>query len=75
MGNMNLYAPQKVYFQLNPSDRLIFSTDGFHDTISKRELRDISTVNSSFEQFNKQLVIEIENRVLKDNTTFITVEI
>jgi protein phosphatase len=75
MGNMNLYNPQKLFFQLETSDRLIFSTDGFHDTISKKEIRDISITNSSFEQFNRQLIIEIENRVLKDNTTYISVEI
>lgn len=38
MGNMNLYAPQKVYFQLNPSDRLIFQPMGFMIQYRKENL-------------------------------------
>lgn len=75
MGNLNLYSPQSIYFELEPFDRIIFSTDGFHDVITKKEIRDISINNKSFDQFNKQLVVEVENRMLKDNTTFISIEV
>ena len=39
------------------------------------EIRDISIRIKSIEEFGRKLIIELENRILHDNTTFICVEI
>jgi protein phosphatase len=73
VGNKNLFEYQNFSFPLQPLDRIIFSTDGFHETLSKAELRDISVKYKSLESFFNQIVIEVESRVLRDNTSFILI--
>ena len=75
MGDRQLFEPQSISFELMPCDRLLFSTDGFHDLITKKDIRDISVSSKSFEKLNAQLVVEIESRILFDNTTFVSLEV
>lgn len=75
LGRNDIYEPQLYDFKLEPKDRLIFSTDGFHDLIPKIDIRDISIINNNFEDFNSQLVFEINSRELFDNTTYVSIEI
>lgn len=66
---------QNIFFELMPNDRILFSTDGFHDVITKTEIRDLSIKYKSLEEFKRALVIELENRILSDNATFVCIEI
>ena len=75
LGDESHFKFQLFDFELEKRDRIIISTDGFHEIILKKELRDISITNSSFKEFNRQLIIEIESRILKDNTTYISIEV
>lgn len=75
LGNKDMFEFDVFEFELKTNDRIIFSTDGFHETIMKKEIRDISIRHKSHTEFYRQLKIELENRLLKDNTTFISVEI
>ena len=75
MGSMDLFNCQGFEFELEHQDRILLSTDGFHETLSKKEIRDLSVKLKSFQEFNRRLIVELENRILRDNTTFITIEI
>jgi serine/threonine protein phosphatase PrpC len=75
IGYEDLFTMQNFQFDLLVGDRIIFSTDGFHESISKLELRDISIKIKSFEEFCRKLIIELENRILHDNSTFLCIEI
>ncbi|MDI9366427.1 MAG: serine/threonine-protein phosphatase [Flavobacterium sp.] len=75
IGNKELFEYQNFDFALQINDRIIFSTDGFHETLPKKEIRDISIRHKSLGEFFRQLVIEIESRILRDNTTFVCIEI
>lgn len=58
-----------------PSDRFILATDGCYDVFTKVEIRDISIANPDFKDFCDMLKNNIENRKLKDNATFVAIEI
>lgn len=75
IGNKELFEYQNFDFALQVNDRIILSTDGFHETLSKKEIRDISIRYKSLGEFFRQLVIEIESRILRDNTSFVCIEI
>ncbi|MBX2968244.1 MAG: serine/threonine-protein phosphatase [Cyclobacteriaceae bacterium] len=75
VGRVENFYPQVFEFDLSPGDRILFSTDGFHDTLSKEDIRDISIRYKSLDEFGRQLLIELDNRILGDNTTFICVEV
>ncbi len=66
---------QTFEHELQTGDRLVFSTDGFHEIISKKEIRDLSVSLKSLSEFHRRLKIEVENRIMRDNTTFICIEI
>jgi len=73
-SNIN-FKPQNFQFDLNGADRILFSTDGFHEVLSKEEIRDISVKYKSLDEFCRKLIIELENRILHDNATFVCVEV
>lgn len=75
VGSEELFKVQKFEFDLLINDRIILSSDGFHETLTKKEIRDISVKIPSLDEFCRRLIIEIENRILHDNTTFICIEI
>jgi PPM family protein phosphatase len=75
VGRIENFGPQSFLFDLMPGDRILFSTDGFHETLSKEEIRDVSIRYKSLDEFSRQLIIELDNRILNDNTTFICIEI
>ena len=75
VGHTENFGIQTFAFDLLPGDRVLFSTDGFHETLSKEEIRDISIRYKSLNEFNRRLVIELDNRILLDNTTFICIEV
>ncbi|MBX2963231.1 MAG: serine/threonine-protein phosphatase [Cyclobacteriaceae bacterium] len=75
LGRPDMFEPQNFNFNLESGDRIIFSTDGFHEVISKLEIRDISIKFKSLDELGRKLIIELENRILHDNATFICIEI
>jgi serine/threonine protein phosphatase PrpC len=75
VGSPELFNIYNFQFDLETGDRILLSTDGFHETITKTEIRDISIKFKSLDEFGRQLIIELENRILHDNSTFICVEI
>jgi serine/threonine protein phosphatase PrpC len=62
-------------FDVEPKDRIILTTDGFHNVFSKAELRDISTDNSNFDNFCKTIKYKTHDKLLKDNASFVIIEI
>lgn len=66
---------QSFEFHLQKKDRIILSTDGFHNNISKLVLRNLSVQNLSPEQFFQSLETELIQKKLTDNATFILLEI
>jgi serine/threonine protein phosphatase PrpC len=59
-------------FDLENDDRIIISTDGFHDVMSKREIVDISIKNkNSLEKCFENLVWELNKKTLTDNSSFL----
>ena len=61
--------------RLQIRDRILLSTDGFHNIFTKSELRDLSIRNQSLSNLNKELQTEFSRRKLTDNATFIILEI
>jgi protein phosphatase len=66
---------QSFSFDIIRGDRLLLSSDGFHDVFDKKELRDISLSSPDLKQFGDLLTYEITLKNLTDNCTFLLVEI
>jgi PPM family protein phosphatase len=66
---------QSFQFNLEIRDRVLISSDGFHDIINKREIRDLSVSNQNVHDFGEALVKLLSNKKLIDNVTFVVVEI
>lgn len=75
LGNRNYFKFMEFEIESKPKDRLIISTDGFHESIADEIILRISNKNQSLKEVYRRLIIEIENRVLRDNTSFICIEI
>jgi PPM family protein phosphatase len=75
VGSTSNFKIQSFKFDLMGGDRILFSTDGFHEVITKEEIRDISLKYKSLDEFGRQLIIELESRILHDNATFICAEV
>lgn len=73
-GIENDFMFQTLSFKINYGDRILISTDGFHNIFSKQELRDFSLSNN-LENLYSVLKNEINNRKLVDNTTFVIIEV
>lgn len=74
-GRAENFNPQQFEFDLLVGDRILFSTDGFHETLTKEEIRDLSIRYNSVEELCRQFIIELDNRMLTDNSTFICIEV
>ena len=66
---------QSFDFEIQKGDRILLSSDGFHDVFDKKELRDISISSPVLNQFGDSLTYEISLKTLTDNCTFLIVEI
>jgi protein phosphatase len=71
-GMLNI---QRFYSQVRSKDRIVLSTDGFHDIFPLSELLSLSKRNLNFDMFASKLKTEIDNRILRDNLTVIVVEV
>lgn len=75
LGIKEDFLRQPFDFLLQPKDRIILTTDGFHNVISKVEVRDFSLSNLRLLDLYKTLEKELQNRKLSDNATFIIMEV
>lgn len=66
---------QKFEFDLEHGDRLLLTTDGVHDVISKVEFRDMSKNNEDLDDFGDEIVKVLKSRNITDNTTFLLLEL
>lgn len=62
-------------FEIKRGDRIVLSSDGFHNLIFRREIRDLSVSNLSVDDFNIALKEEAELRVPKDDCTALCLQI
>lgn len=64
-----------IQFSYEKKDRFLLATDGCYDVFAKKEIRDISITNNLFQNFCHELQKGLESRKLKDNATFLAIEI
>ena len=62
-------------FELQNGDRVLLMTDGVHNLMSKRELRDISKANQNVHDFVSDVVVRIKEIKPSDNYSLIAIEI
>ena len=75
LGNKSRFNYQEFSISSKPGDRIIISTDGFHENISEEIIIRISNKYRSIEKVFQALITEIENSILRDNASFICIEI
>jgi serine/threonine protein phosphatase PrpC len=74
LGMESLFIDEFV-FELESKDRIIISTDGFHEVLLKSELVELSKNNpNSLEDFYNELVKKIKSKELTDNSSFLIYE-
>lgn len=63
----------KIDFLLRPGDRVLLTTDGVHNSITKRELRDFSLKYRSAIDFAKKVEEVVDSRGPRDNFTLVNI--
>lgn len=66
---------QNFSFDLEPNDRILITSDGVHDLVTKVELRDLSIQNKELNNLGDQLALLVKSKKLTDNATFLLIEI
>jgi serine/threonine protein phosphatase PrpC len=66
---------QEHVFNLLPGDRIIMTTDGLHNKISKKELRDISIESKNSQEVCSKVKSLMETKKPDDNYSLITISI
>lgn len=66
---------QLFKFGLLKGDRVIITTDGVHDIVSKTQIRDLSVRSRTLERFGNELTALLRNLKLTDNATFLVIEV
>jgi len=67
LTNYSDYSLFQTEFYINSSDRLLLLTDGAYDLVSKKEIRDLSLMNSEVSSFAGDILSLIESREIKDD--------
>lgn len=75
LGLKTNFERQEFQFSLQPKDRVLLSTDGFHTLFTKAELTQFSKQHISPESYFEFLNSEIGRRRLTDNVTFVLIEV
>jgi len=75
LGNKKYFNFMEFDIKAELTDRIILSTDGFYESITDEVILRISNKYKSLKEVHRSLIIEIENRILKDNTSFICIEL
>ena len=69
LGHEKNLEIQGLHFTLEPGDRIILSTDGIHENIMKKDLRDLSLRSSSVNELSEKIISHVEDKGPKDNYT------
>jgi len=64
---------QAFEFKLLAGDRILLTTDGVHDLISKVEFRDMSITTPTIAEFGEKIKQKLSERKLTDNASFILI--
>ncbi|GAB3915387.1 PP2C family protein-serine/threonine phosphatase [Mucilaginibacter boryungensis] len=75
IGMKTVPKVQIFEFELHPKDRLLLTSDGIHDLVTKREFRDLSLKSETIESFGENIKGCLKNKVLQDNASFIVIGI
>jgi serine/threonine protein phosphatase PrpC len=75
LGSSRTLVIHEFEFRLLQHDRIILSTDGFHEVLGKLTLRDLSVNNPDINQFGQAILHFLEKSKLKDNCTFMILEV
>ncbi|TAJ13931.1 serine/threonine-protein phosphatase [Marinilabiliaceae bacterium JC017] len=75
IGIKDIITIQNFEFDLENKDRILITTDGVHDVISKVEFRDLSKKNKSINDFGDNLVSILQQKKITDNLTFLIIEL
>lgn len=66
---------QNFIFRLMLNDRILLTTDGVHEIITKVEFRDKSINNPSIKDFGNSIIDTLKSRKLTDNVSFIILSV
>ena len=78
---LSVLSPDRTYelftsqFSVQAGDRIIVSSDGFHELVPRRVLAEISSQHSLLDDFFEGLLVKLREQELKDDATCIVVEI
>lgn len=75
LGTMTEPQLDSFGFKLQRGDRVLLTTDGVHNLMSKKELRDLSKANQNVHDFVSAVVKRIKETKPSDNYSLITIEI
>lgn len=66
---------QLFEFDIISKDRILLSTDGVHNFITKKDLRNLSVSSSDLESFGEKIKDNLSSKKLNDNYSFILIEV
>ncbi len=66
---------QEFQFDLLIGHRILLTSDGVHDVITKKEFRDLSITSEKIEDFGEKIVKLLKAKILTDNTSFIAISV
>jgi PPM family protein phosphatase len=75
IGMKGVPTIQTTEFSLMPSDRILLTTDGVHNVISKTEFRDLSKESLNIEIFGNNVINLLKTKSISDNVSFIAIEV
>lgn len=66
---------QNFKFTLEVNDRVLLTTDGVHDVVSKTEFRDLSLQTETVTIYGNRIVSLLSTKKLSDNVSFIVIQV
>ena len=66
---------QTTEFPLIPSDRILLTTDGVHNIISKIEFRNLSKMSLNIVDFGDNIISLLKTKSISDNVSFVAIEV
>lgn len=75
LGSDNGLHPYQFKFDIFPGDRVLLTSDGVHTIINKALMRDISLSSDNLKGFSKRIIDRLKLSNLKDNITFVAIEV
>lgn len=75
MSPLRTFDLYETQFDIQRSDRILLTTDGFHEKILRQEVSRISLENPDFGEFFDALVDELLKAPLTDDATCVAIEI